>query len=797
MTACKSRCCASRLRLPDAAAALGLGLVLLLCCTPPVAAQALPAVSGAADRQELYLAVTVNGEALSQLARFLVGPGDAIAASAATLREIGLRWPGSETATGLVELAQLTGLQARYDRGNQQIILLAPVAMLDRVPLRLVSGLGASRPAELSPPVPGLLFNYDLFAQDSRGVSALNGWSELRMFGLGPGVWSSSMNTGTSRDALGVHHSSVRLDTAWQVNWPQQALSLTLGDTFTGALAWSRAVRVGGLRVGRNFALQPYQVTAPLNTFVGEATLPSTVDLYINGLRQSSQRVAPGQFLIDSLPSLNGAGRAQLVITDINGQRRNLDFDFYGAPSLLREGLWDWSVTSGFVRQDYGLASFSYDRALVASGSARYGLSDRSTLEAQAQAGGGVALAGGGGSWRLGEKAGVLSASLAASHGGEGSGRQLAFGYQWMAQPYSVSVNSQRRSLGWRDIASRFETRHALDQDSAYAGFSSLLGQFGVIYVRQSYDSGDSQRFLTLSWSRQFGDATLSLNLLKDLGMGGDYQAQLALYLPLDRRRSLAVTAARQEGRTNLAVDASQSVDSSAGGWGWRVQAAAGNGAARSQAEVTQMGDLGQWRAGLSGGSVDATAAYAGANGAAVWMGGGIKPMRRVDDAFALVSTSGVPDVPVRLENRLVGRTDGEGLLLIPQLNAYQRNQVAIDTLDLPPDMRVESTTANAVPESRSGTLVAFKLRRVAAVQLSLRDAAGTPLPVGSTVTLQPPGAAGPAATTSVGYDGLVYLEDPPAGLALRVDREGGACTAPLPPVPGTGWIDLGPVTCR
>src|SRR5690606_34292039 len=108
-----------------------------------------------------------------------------------------------------------------------------------------------------------------------------------------------------------------------------------------------------------NFALQPYQTTAPLASFVGEAVLPSTVELYINGLRQSTQRVPPGQFQIDSLPSLNGAGRAEVIVTDINGQRRILNFDFYGAPSLLRQGLFDWSVETGFVRNDYGLRSSS------------------------------------------------------------------------------------------------------------------------------------------------------------------------------------------------------------------------------------------------------------------------------------------------------------------------------------------------------------------------------------------------------------------------------------------------------
>jgi outer membrane usher protein len=795
MTTPKSRCCGSP-RLRSAAAVLGLGFLLGLGAAPPLAAQpAVPAVNGATE--ELYLAVSLNGESLPNLSRFLVGPGGRLAASAATLREIGLRWPGSEGGTGIVELATLTGLQAHYDAANQQVNLVAPVAMLDRLPLQLTSGLAATQPAPLSPPVPGLLFNYDLFGLHSDGASSLSGWSEVRLFGLGPGLWTTSMSTAASHGPAGTRHSSVRLDTAWQLNWPDQAVSLTLGDSITAALSWSRPVRIGGIRLARNFELQPYQVTAPLSSFVGEAALPSTVDLYINGLRQSSQRVPPGQFQIDSLPSLNGAGRAEMVITDINGQRRVLDFDFYGAPQLLRQGLADWSASAGFVREDYGLKSSSYHRSLVGSGSLRYGLSDHLTLEAQAQAASDLLLGGAGGLWRLGERAGVLAGSVAASRAETASGRQATLGYQWVAQPYSLGVNTLRRSAGWRDIASRFDTRQVRGFDLMYAGLTTTLGQFGLSYVRQAYGEGGDQRFVTLNWSRQIGEASLNVNVLKDLEREADLQVQLAVHVPLDTRRSIGASATQQGGRNTVSVNAQQTVDGSAGGWGWRVQAGGGGDGVRAQAEVTRMGSLGQWLAGVSGGGDEVTTTYGGASGSVVWMGGGIRPMRRVDDAFALVSTAGVPDVPVRLENRLMGRTDGQGLLLIPQLNAYQRNQIAIDTLDLPPDMRADRVTAEAVPASRSGTLVRFGLRRVTAVQLSLRDAQGVPLPVGTAVALLPPAGEAAAAATAVGYDGLIYLEDPPAGLTLRADLPEGACKAALPAALEAGWIDLGPLTCR
>ena len=60
--------------------------------------------------------------------------------------------------------------------------------------------------------------------------------------------------------------------------------------------------------------------------------LPSTVDLYIDGLQQSHQQVTPGSYILDTLPTFSGSGQARVVITDINGQRREVTLDLYGAP---------------------------------------------------------------------------------------------------------------------------------------------------------------------------------------------------------------------------------------------------------------------------------------------------------------------------------------------------------------------------------------------------------------------------------------------------------------------------------
>lgn len=792
-------------------AALTVGLAafpsLIQAQSPAVSSQVLPArpAQEAAARvetvQELYLGVTLNGVQAAQIARFEKSPAG-LSASATTLRELGLRWPGSESATGALPLSRLPGLVAAYDSAGQQVNITVPVSLLDRLPLRLSSGL--EPPTRIAPQsrLPALLFNYDLYAQSAGSVSTLSSFNELRLSGVGPGVWSHSMVTRFSEGAGAPRRDHVRLDSSWQHDFPQEMLSVTVGDTLTSALPWSRATRIGGIRLSRNFALQPYRITSPLASFQGEAALPSTVDLYINGLRQSSQQVQPGQFQLDSLPSLSGAGLAQMVITDINGQRRSVSFDFYGAPNLLQQGLSDWSVETGFVRGDYGQSSFTYDSKPVVSGSARYGLSDDITVESHAEASARLRVAGGGAAWRLAGQAGVLSASAAASRSDAGNGRQHSLGYQWSARNYSAAFRTQRNNSDWRDIASRFDSASSRGADSLYIGFGNLLGQWGMSYVRQLYASQAAARYLALSWTRDLpGPSTLGVSMTKDLGTGGNTHVYLSWSMPLEERRSISVTVSRQAGGSRLALDAAQSAPGNGDGWGARVQASADQAGASGQAQVTRSLGFGQWTAGVarSGPGIPA-ALYGNGSGALLWVGGGLHAMRRAEDAFALVSTDGVADVPVRLENRLVGRTDAKGQLLVPQLSAYQRNQLAIDTLELPADMRAERVTADAVPQGRSGALVRFSLRRVSAVQLGLKDERGQMLPAGSAVWLDGGDTASQRADqpyTVVGHEGLVYLEDPPAKATLHVETPAGTCTVPLPDLLSPGLADLGLLVCH
>jgi outer membrane usher protein len=761
----------------------------------------------AAEDEELHLEVLLNRVPTRLIARFVLRQGQLLA-EANTLHSLGLTWPGAEatdTADSLVALASLPGLRSDYDVADQRLHLFAPIELLDRP----VTTLGHETPAfsRLDPTtrVPGLLLNYDVFAQGDPHSHSISGWNELRLFGLGAGLLrSSSLLQQSGGDYHAEQMRYIRLDSSWQLDFPETMVSLTLGDAYSGALSWTRSSRFGGLHVSRNFGLQPYRVTVPLAAFAGEAVLPSVVDLYINGLRQTQSTVAPGRFEVIGAPVLNGSGNAQMVITDITGQSRVLNFPLYNSARLLQQGLSDWSADLGSLRRHYGLRSLSYAEQPMLSGSARYGLSNQLTLEAHGEASDGLAMGGIGSQLLLGTAGGVVSAALASSHhAGQDTGqhtnqrgRQHSLGYEWQNARLSLNLSTLRRNQDFRDVASLEGAALPRRTETAFIGLHLGRGQLGASYVRQDLPNSPRASYAGLSWSQSLDRyGNLSLGLSRDLDGDRGSSAYLYWSLPLGNRHHAWASAEHQRQGNTSTAGAMRALPGDRDGWGWRVQASAGE-VAGAQAEISQLSRYGQWRVGTQywrNQGDSNSASYANASGGLLLMQGSVFPMRRVFDAFALVSTDGIKDVPVLLENRPVGSTDDKGLLLVTPLNAWENNDLSIDPLVLPADVSVQRVRLSAVPATGSGVLARFPMRALLVVELALRGADGAWIAAGTSVTLEPGGQQ-----ATVGYDGRLYLQDPPAGGRLTAQLAQGPCVARLPEAfPLRGRIDLGDLLCR
>ncbi|WP_222565241.1 fimbria/pilus outer membrane usher protein [Novilysobacter antarcticus] len=743
---------------------------------------------GTAAGEDLYLEVVLNGNPTGKIGHF-VRDGARFHASAETLRQLGFRM--SAETQGLVDLTGLPGVQVDYNAAAQRLDITATADLIDQTATVL-----NARTSTIPQPTasPGLLLNYDLYGtRDNRNSTSVSAYTELRAFSS----WGVLSNTALSRwndsSAPGTSSDTVRLDTTFSRSFVNQAVTLGLGDLISGGLDWTRPTRLGGIQLRRNFALQPELITFPVPAFYGQANLPSTVDLYINGLKQYSSDVPAGPFELNTVPIVNGSGQAQVVVTDGLGRQSTIAFPFYTTNQLLRKGLSDYSVEAGFIREDYGVDSFSYASDPAVSATYRVGVTDRLTLAGHAETVSGLSAGGGGAVMAVGQ-AGVINASYAASRDHGTSGHQTGLGYNWRNERFNFSVDTLRTSGDYRDIATRYGRSPPSRSDRALLGLSlGEAGSLGVNYVALEYPGEPRSRYGSAYYSKRLGPRTsLNLSVNQNLEDHDDRSVYLSFSMSLDNRVSGSVSAQHSPNGNLAAVDVNKSINSD-GGFGWRLRAQDGDNQSGGLAEVGYRGQHSDVRAGVQ--SFDSnTYGYADLSGAVVLMDKQFFLARRIDDAFAVISTDGVANVPVMRENRPMGITNKRGGLLVTSLNAYQRNKLSIDPMGLPADVDITRVNAEVVPSDRAGTLVRFGIQPVQAATVILHGADGDPIPVGSSVTLQ--GSSAPPMV--VGYDGIVYLEGLGAHNVLDVKTAQGLCRAQLDYQPKAKSVPLiGPLVCQ
>lgn len=737
---------------------------------------------------ELILELTINGTAKG-LVQFGLRDGE-LWADAATLRALGFVLPPD--ASDPVRLNSLRGLTVRYSAQRQTVEITAGPEVLsqDRTVVNT-----QDVPAPDANASPGLLLNYDLYGtKGDHDASSVNAFTELRAF-TGKQVFSTTFLTQGSQaqDSPWSQHS-VRLDTTWSRSFPDDMLTLRVGDTNTAALAWSRSTLIGGVQLSRNFALQPYRTTTPIPAFLGTAALPSQVEVFVNGMKQYTGQLPSGPFQLNTVPGIGGAGNAQVVLTDAFGRATTLDYSLYDVQQrMLQQGLSDWSVDLGAVRQNYGYKSFDYGNDPAASGTWRYGVSNTLTVETHAETTRGLATAGGGAVWLLGSQLGIVTAGASqSSYRGDG-GSLFNLGYSWRDQRFNFSLEGTRTTDTYRDVASLYGSAVPDRSGRASVGYGTdLLGSFGLSYLYLRYPTEQATRYVTAYWSRsisQRGSINVSIN--RDLNDNRNSSVFFGVSWYLDGNISTNAGVQRDDRRTIYTADAQHSAPNE-GGWGWRAGAQYGDDALNGgAAEVNYLGRYGRAMAGVNAVG-DNRYAYAGATGSLVFMGGQPFAARRLDDGFAVVSTDGMPNVPVKLENRLVGNTDDKGMLLVTPLQSYQLNQLSIDPMQLPADVRVDRVKTVATPTDRAGTLVEFGIHPVQAAALILVDESGAFLPLGSSVR-----ANGQGATALVGYDGATYLDTLQEHNTLEVKTPKGVCTVRFDyRKSGNGIPQIGPLKC-
>ena len=653
----------------------------------------------------------------------------------------------------LIALDSLAGIEVEYNALSQQLHLRVPP---DWLPKQTIGG------APFLPRLPaqgsaGALFNYDVYLSSPKeAADSVAIWTEQRLFGSA-GVLS---NTGTYRRTFGDDGSSLRsgylrYDTQWRWNDEDRMIAYQIGDLISDSLTWSHSVRMGGLRISRNFSVRPDLITYPTLTINGSSEVPSTVELFVNGYKANSGQLQSGPYTIANVPLLNGAGQATVVTTDALGRQVSTTVPFYVANALLSPGLSDFDLSIGALRRRYGVESADYGEAAF-SALYRRGLTSWLTLSGHVEAARELWLAGIGSDTAVG-RYGTLSVAASHSHYQHRAGWRYVGGYSYRSSLFSIDLQHSQRDPGFVDLSELVsvaaQSRKASQATLSFSPFGPGKGSPSLGYYAITTADNQRTRLLSLSFSRPlFGNASIYLSLARDIDEGGT-SGYLQLLIPLQARQGNVGLSYRRSaaGGQNSQVSWSRSAPSE-GGWGWNLSQSDND--RYHQASLTWLNDTLRVQGGTYGGNDDRTY-WGDISGSLVLMDGALFASNRITDAFVLVSTGGYADVPVRYENRLIGRTNRNGHLLVPSVASYYPAKYSIDTLQLPVDVQADRVEDRLAVREGNGALLRFNVAQMRAAAVQIMPGDGHPLPAGREARHRETGQI-----SLTGYDNLVYFEN-------------------------------------
>ena len=618
---------------------------------------------------------------------------------------------GENSYFSLEEFADISSV---FDESQLTLALTSPPQYLPAsiIDLSRQQHRQVQRPLETS-----AFVNYRLdFATDSRtdgnssGLTSEIGWRRRNLLLLSGQRYESSNNEEA-------RFTRQMTSATWE--WRDELRRLIVGDAITPAGLLVPSVRLGGVTISRNFDLDPTFIQYPTFDYAGSIAGPGEIDIYQNGYKLRTEKLQPGPFQLENLTGAPGYGDIELILRDQFGRETRLSSPYYLTDQLLKPGLQEYSYSAGLLREGYGSSADRYSSAALL-GRHRYGWSRRLTAGYSLQAGEGLlmlspqldVLAG---------TAGIVSLAAGGSTGNQGGGGAGLLRYAFNRRPFSTSFEYQFFSESWQTLSETARSGVTLQQQiRGTIGWGSLsAGSLTINVTQRKFYNGSPQTSHGAIYSRRLFNQVSCNLFFQQIRNESSNSSVFAIltYSPPDRPLT-ALRLERQAGTSSQAVDVQQSAPAGAG-YGYLATAGHRSDASGSASYLETSGEhhsrylnirgRGYYEGGDAG---SATALSLAAAGALTWVGGHFEPSRPVEDSFALVRVGTLPAVKVYRNGEEVGRTDANGLALIPGLSSYYDNRISIDDTDIPIDQRISKVEYYLSPPARSGSCVDFDVVR-------------------------------------------------------------------------------------
>ncbi|WWP00288.1 MAG: fimbria/pilus outer membrane usher protein [Candidatus Dasytiphilus stammeri] len=714
------------------------------------------------------------------------------------LKYAGLLIPKNLKIPHFFAIDQLKNVHIQYDIQSQRLLIDVPYFWFPKQKLFFSNQnhiLENNLPSQSNF---GWLLNYNLYGHtqvsSSNQIGSLNFWSEFRVFSK----WGVLSNTSSWSNKFSKPYY-IRYDTHLDINDEKHLVSYIIGDSTTDMLFGSIPLRIGGIKLFRNFSLSPDIITYPLPDFYGHAVEPSKIDLYINHSKMMSTKINPGPFIIiDTIPNLQGASKAKIVIISQKNKKICV-IPFYVTSELLKRGLTNFSLSLGLLRKNYGINSMNYSH-LMTSGIIRHGIKSWLTLEGQMQGSQHLLNYGIGANVKP-MRLGVVKISWMGSNYdfnksssflSQNKMNQITIGYNYNNAYFSINAL----------YSSNYKSLKVNSHENNITG-SINLGNYGNVslgLINTWNNDGNPNRLINLSYSVTFPKSITLWTVLHHNKNHHSLNGQLMLTLPLKSWGNNGNTSFSsnldENDQINLRQIWSNKISTNHHGEiAWNLIISQNEKYNKyHEANFIWKNQYFESRLGIFGHLYNNINTWIELEGSVVNMAGHIYLAQPIHDAFALVSTKGNSNIPVFYENQFVGKTNRFGHVLVPTVTGWYRSKFEIDPIKLPIDVIAAETTKKLSIKEHSGCLIEFDIHKLHALLFHVVDNKGNFLPAGSLVKVK-----GTSKVTWLGWDGQFWLEGLKKSPELIVTRSdnGKTCNLRLNTKKNNGILNLGNQVCQ
>ncbi|TCB74815.1 fimbrial biogenesis outer membrane usher protein [Acinetobacter sp. ANC 4177] len=581
----------------------------------------------------------------------------------------------------------------------------------------------------------GGFINYEVQYNNSEFLTGYNGLVDLGIF---KDYWFFKNSMLYNSEAM--NEKTVRIGTSLDFDFPDKLTKLTLGDATTVSNPFFNSLRFAGINWGTNYLERPGFVYWNTPQLQGTARLPSTVELYMNGVKIYNQKVSPGDYVLQTGSQINYTGNAQIVVEDVLGNRSVRTLPILINNKLLRKGLSEYNIALGKLRYNYYTSSNDY-RDFLANLYYRRGLSETTSLGTNISYT--QDLQNTGITWTQGLPYFVVLDALAINaHSNDGS--RFLYGL-------SLSKEFSRMSLGISSKYAEDNFRYVGDdplQDNAvpkfenfaYVTFSEVpfLQNINMSYAEQKYYQGGSNPFnddkiFNIGFNRQIGNnISFGLGYFERFGAIKDSGGILNITYNFDTRNKVYLNYVSENNNASV-----QYVHDS----GRQVGLDYAIGANRRQDEnIASLNVVAKTRAGdLSiqhyqyEHATDSTIGY---SGAIAFLDGQVNFTKSINNAFALVKVGNYSDIDVLSALNHVEKTNKKGYAFVHDIVPYIKYDIGFDENQLPIEEKYEVSSKPLTTLNQRGYVVDFPIQHTFILTLHPQDINGANFKPGSELHL-------------------------------------------------------------